>query len=164
MEYFCLDHPSDQLIFCSRRDCKNIADYLEVNERGREESVWIPSRWVGTKLGWIESFPQLSGSSCDIRHRTATLSYSSLLLVVETERQICERFEAELATIAAIDRRYYSNPSPTVIERADYAVRQLHLESARSRFYAELESSWEYSLRQFRRCRFLAGRSRRRRP
>ena len=83
---------------------------------------------------------------------------------METEDQICRRFEAELAAIAVLDRRYYSSLSPTVAERADYAARQLQLERARSRFYAELESFLEYSLRQFRRCRFLAGRSRRRRP
>ena len=39
MEYFCLDHPSDQPILCGRSDCKNIADYLEVNGHGDQESV-----------------------------------------------------------------------------------------------------------------------------
>jgi len=39
MEYFCLDHPSDQLILCIRSRCENIADYLEVNEHGEEECV-----------------------------------------------------------------------------------------------------------------------------
>jgi len=39
MEYFCLDHPSDEAILCGRPDCKMIADYLEVNEHGEEECV-----------------------------------------------------------------------------------------------------------------------------
>ena len=83
---------------------------------------------------------------------------------METEDQICRRFEAELAAIAVLDRRYYSNLTPTAAERADYAARQVQIESTRSRFYAELGSFREYSSRQLRRCRFLAGRSRRRRP
>jgi hypothetical protein len=57
----------------------------------------------------------------------ATLSYSSLLLDVETEDQICRLFEAGLAAIPALDGRYYSNPSPTVAERADYAARRFNL-------------------------------------
>jgi hypothetical protein len=36
MEYFRLDHPPDRLILCNRLNCEDIADYLEVNERGRE--------------------------------------------------------------------------------------------------------------------------------
>jgi hypothetical protein len=63
------------------------------------------------------------------------------ILLVETEDQICRRFETELAAIAVLDRRYYSNLSPSVAERAVYAARQLQLERTRSRFYAELESS-----------------------
>jgi len=39
VEYFCLDHPSDQLILCSCSGCKNIADYLEVNDHGNQEFV-----------------------------------------------------------------------------------------------------------------------------
>ena len=39
MEYFCLDHPSDQPILCGRSECRNIADYLEVNEHGDQEFV-----------------------------------------------------------------------------------------------------------------------------
>jgi transposase InsO family protein len=111
-------------------------------------------------------FHNLQRRGCDIRHRTPTLSYSSLLFVVETEDQICGRFEAELAAIAALDRRYYANASPSAAERADYAARQVQLESTRSRFYGELGSFREYSSRQLRRCRFLARspRPRRRRP
>lgn len=83
---------------------------------------------------------------------------------METEDQICRRFEAELAAIAALDRRYYSNLAPTVAERADYAARQVQLEGTRSQFYAELSPFREYSSRQFRRCRFLARRSRLQHP
>ena len=37
MEYFRLDHPPDRLILCNRSNCGHIADYLEVNEHGRED-------------------------------------------------------------------------------------------------------------------------------
>jgi len=37
MEYFFLDHPPDRLILCHRSNCEDIADYLEVNEHGRED-------------------------------------------------------------------------------------------------------------------------------
>ena len=76
---------------------------------------------------------------------------------METEDQICRRFEAELAAIAILDHRYYLNRSPTIDERAEYAARQLQLESVRSRYYAELSV-----LREFRPCRLLARRTRRR--
>ncbi len=36
MEYFRVDHPLDRLILCNRSNCEEIADYLELNERGRE--------------------------------------------------------------------------------------------------------------------------------
>jgi len=36
MEYFRLEHPPDRLILCHHPDCNDIADYLEVNEQGRE--------------------------------------------------------------------------------------------------------------------------------
>jgi len=39
MEYFRLDHPPDRLILCNRSNCEDIADYLEVNEHGREDYV-----------------------------------------------------------------------------------------------------------------------------
>lgn len=75
-----------------------------------------------------------------------------------TEDEILERFEAELAGIATIDRRYYLNPSTTPLDRAAYAVRQAHLEEIRSRFYAEL-SALKQS-RQFRHCRSVIRQSR----
>ena len=37
MKYTCLEHPPDRLILCNRSDCEGIADYLEVNEEGRED-------------------------------------------------------------------------------------------------------------------------------
>ena len=36
MKYFRLIHPPDRLILCSRSNCEEIADYLEVNEHGGE--------------------------------------------------------------------------------------------------------------------------------
>jgi hypothetical protein len=39
MEYFCVDHPPDRLILCNRENCDRIADYLEINEQGREDHV-----------------------------------------------------------------------------------------------------------------------------
>jgi hypothetical protein len=39
MEYFRLDHPPDRLILCNSANCESIADYLEVNEHGREDFV-----------------------------------------------------------------------------------------------------------------------------
>ena len=37
MEYFRLDHPPDRMILCTRSNCEDIADYMEVNEYGRED-------------------------------------------------------------------------------------------------------------------------------
>jgi hypothetical protein len=37
MEYFRVDHPPERLILCNRSNCEGIADYLEVNEQGRED-------------------------------------------------------------------------------------------------------------------------------
>lgn len=39
MEYFRLEHPPERLILCNRSNCENIADYLEVDERGREDFI-----------------------------------------------------------------------------------------------------------------------------
>jgi hypothetical protein len=39
MEYFRLDHPPDRLILGHRSNCKDIADYQEVNEQGLEDLV-----------------------------------------------------------------------------------------------------------------------------
>jgi hypothetical protein len=78
---------------------------------------------------------------------------------METEDQLCYRYEKQLAAIAALDRLYYLNPSPTLAERAEYAARQYQLENVRSRYYAELRA-----LREFRPCRLLVRRLRRRRP
>jgi hypothetical protein len=39
MEYFRFDHPPDRLILCDRPNCDTIADYLEINEQGREDFV-----------------------------------------------------------------------------------------------------------------------------
>lgn len=74
---------------------------------------------------------------------------------METEEQICRRYEAALAAIAALDRRYYVNPSPTLADRADYASRQTQLENTRAMLYAELNAFRQNSLRQPSRCRSI---------
>ena len=59
---------------------------------------------------------------------------------MDTEIEICARFEAELAAIARLDQAYYLNTLPTQPDRADYAERQSRLEQVRARFYAELNT------------------------
>ena len=74
---------------------------------------------------------------------------------METEEQICRRYEAQLAAIAALDRRYYANGSPSLADRADYAARQTQLENTRSMLYAELIAFRQNRLRQPIRCRCI---------
>jgi len=57
---------------------------------------------------------------------------------VDVEAETYKRYEAELAAIAARDRDYYVNATPTPADRAGYFQRQDHLEQIRARFYAEL--------------------------
>jgi len=45
MEYFRLDHPPDRLILCSRSNCEDIADCLEVNEDGSERFCLCCPHW-----------------------------------------------------------------------------------------------------------------------
>lgn len=79
---------------------------------------------------------------------------------MEPEEQVCKRFEAELAAIAALDRLYYLNPRLTLAERSDYAARQVQLEEMRSRFYAEFRISQEASVSSFHRhCRSIIRRT-----
>jgi hypothetical protein len=47
-------------------------------------------------------------------------NFSSLM---ESEHELCIRFEVELARIAALDRIYYLNPSPSLAERREFAQR-----------------------------------------
>lgn len=54
---------------------------------------------------------------------------------------ICECYEPQLASIAALDREYYSNKAPTAAERAEYYARQEELESIRARMYQELDAA-----------------------
>lgn len=70
---------------------------------------------------------------------------------METEHEICSRYENEFAFIALLDRLYYSNPYPSHADRNAYAARKALLESLRSRFYIELEPVREYW--KLRRCR-----------
>ena len=72
-----------------------------------------------------------------------------------TERQICERYEHEMAAITTLDRRYYLNPCPSVVARSDYAARQAQLEALRLRLYADLAD-----FRRFKRCRSFVSKSR----
>ena len=59
---------------------------------------------------------------------------------MDIEAETGKRYEAELAAIAALDRDYYLNATPTPAERADYVRRQAHLEQVRAQFYAELST------------------------
>jgi hypothetical protein len=79
---------------------------------------------------------------------------------METEDQLSARYEAELAAIAALDRRYYSNSCPSCCERADYAARQDKLQALRAGFYAEVALLRLNKSRLPPRCRFLPRRSR----
>jgi hypothetical protein len=54
---------------------------------------------------------------------------------MDTQAEICTRYESELAAIAALDRAYYLNGAAT---RADYSMRKDQLERVRARFCAEL--------------------------
>jgi hypothetical protein len=56
------------------------------------------------------------------------------------ETEICKRYEAELAAIAALDRAYYLNATPAPADRASYVRRQAHLEDVRAQLYAELST------------------------
>jgi hypothetical protein len=51
---------------------------------------------------------------------------------------IFRRYAARLEAIAALDRVYYTNPSPSFLERAEYHQRKAVLERTRLRLYAEL--------------------------
>jgi hypothetical protein len=70
---------------------------------------------------------------------------------METEDQLCRRYEVELAAFAALDRRYYLSSNPTLADRDAYATRQERLEQKRYQFYAELKEI--RALMLLRRCR-----------
>lgn len=78
---------------------------------------------------------------------------------METEDEICTRYEAALAAIAAHDLRYYLIPSASLEERREYAARKAQVEEMRSRFYAEITICRERGMRHFRRCRSFIRRS-----
>ena len=80
---------------------------------------------------------------------------------METDDELCAKFEAELASIAALDQLYYTNPSPTLAERREYAAREVQLEEMRSRFYEEFRSCRQVAVSHFRRrCRSIIRRLR----
>lgn len=68
---------------------------------------------------------------------------------------LCARYEAGLAAIAALDRRFYLNPSPSVAERRAYAARKVRLEELRFCFYSEFAACQQRDVREFRRCRSI---------
>jgi hypothetical protein len=39
MEFFQLHHPPDATVLCDRKDCEQVADYLEVDDHGHEYRV-----------------------------------------------------------------------------------------------------------------------------
>src|ERR1700745_1550257 len=39
MEFFQLHHPPDVTVLCDRKDCEQVADYLEVDDHGQEYRV-----------------------------------------------------------------------------------------------------------------------------
>jgi hypothetical protein len=80
---------------------------------------------------------------------------------METEHEICNRYEAEFAAIAALDRRYYMTPSASVEDRRQYAARQVQLEELRSRLYAELTALRQHRLQRLSHCRSYVFRKRR---
>lgn len=80
---------------------------------------------------------------------------------MDTEDEICARYAAELASIAALDRSYYLKPSPSTADRQAYAERQDQFEQVRSRFYAELTAfrlGRFLRIREFRPCRSIVRR------
>ena len=79
---------------------------------------------------------------------------------METEDQLSARYQAELAAIAALDRRYYLTPSASIEERRAYAARQSQLEEMRTRFYAEIAVYRQRKVVYFRRCRSFIHKSR----
>lgn len=76
-------------------------------------------------------------------------------LAMDTEEDICKRYETELATIARLDRRYYLNPCPSLAERRDYAAREAQREAIRRRLYADLAAVRTHDPRQHRCCRSI---------
>lgn len=74
---------------------------------------------------------------------------------METEGQLCARYQKQMAAIAALDRRYYLNPCPTIAERRNYATRQAQLEAIRSLLYADLAALRACGGRLVVRCRSL---------
>lgn len=59
---------------------------------------------------------------------------------MDTETDICRRFESQLAVIFALDHAYYIKPAPNIKDRSDYFAREQRLEQIRLRFHAELDA------------------------
>ena len=80
------------------------------------------------------------GDGSGISHMFECRLTYSCHLRMETEDQMCRRYEAEFDAIAALDRRYYLNRVASFTKRRDYAARQVKLEEMRSKLYSELAS------------------------
>jgi hypothetical protein len=68
----------------------------------------------------------------------------------KTENSIFMRYAAELEAIADLDREYYLNPSPSLVERSNYYRRQEDLEQIRQRLYSELCATHHEAQKTFR--------------
>jgi len=55
------------------------------------------------------------------------------------ESAICMVYAAQLEAIAQLDRAYYLNPAPTLLDRAKYYQRQEVLEKVRHLLYSALD-------------------------
>jgi hypothetical protein len=123
----------------------NVPKYRQKSSHGR----WLP-------ILPVFELERLQGLALILRGRTNTVRNEFLALRreeytrVKTERQICKGYEDEMATIAALDHRYYLNPCPSRDERSAYAARQTQWKASRLRFYADLAD-----FRRFKRCRSL---------
>jgi signal transduction histidine kinase len=59
---------------------------------------------------------------------------------MDTQNEICRRYEAAMAAIASADRAYYLKEKPTPADRRAYAERKTQLQDLRTELYAELSA------------------------
>lgn len=87
----------------------------------------------------MEVFHNPIPNSCDICHIFSQGDFAKVQSM-DSETEICSRYEAELAGIARLDQAYFTNPRPTAADKASYVERQRRLEQLRTRFYLELSA------------------------
>jgi hypothetical protein len=76
MEYFRSDHPPDRLILCHLSKCEEIADYLEVNEQGRENSSALPTPAVKGMLQFCQrAYPMPNPTAAELLPKPALHRY-----------------------------------------------------------------------------------------